>query len=97
MFNYALLWGIIGNGGERMGYIAPVRNELYTLYANRILHRAYRYAKTQPVSRSVLQAEINRHEKFQGYSNPKRTISDKHIQKLLTELTGKGSNINELI
>ncbi|MBE4909445.1 hypothetical protein IMZ08_15440 [Bacillus luteolus] len=80
-----------------MGYIAPIHHEQYTQYANRLLLRNYNYTTIQPVARSFMHSKVyTPHETPQEIKKQSSNV-DKEANNLITELTGKGRFINELI
>ncbi|MDF0727962.1 hypothetical protein PY093_14890 [Cytobacillus sp. S13-E01] len=80
-----------------MGYIAPVNHEQYTQYANRTIHRKYNYMKLAPVQRSFLSSHTNRPNEIVLESRKETANMTKEVDRVLTELTGKGLFVNELI
>ncbi|QOR67650.1 hypothetical protein IM538_05780 [Cytobacillus suaedae] len=80
-----------------MGYIAPIHHEQYTQYANRLLLRNYNYTTLQPVARSYMHSKAyTPHESPLDNKKQSSTMANE-ADTLITELTGKGQYINELI
>lgn len=80
-----------------MGYIAPIHHEQYTQYANRILLRNNNYTTLQPVARSYMHSKAYTPHESPLENKKLSSTMDKDADNLITELTGKGRYINELI
>lgn len=81
-----------------MGYIAPIHHEQYSQYANRLILREYNYTKLQPVARSYMHSKVfTPHDELPRKAKRQSSKENKVLDKFLTEITGKGQYINELI
>ncbi|WP_349410306.1 hypothetical protein [Pseudalkalibacillus sp. SCS-8] len=80
-----------------MGYVPPYISDQRMIYGSRDqdVYSTLKY-KLEPVERAHFK---NVSEKMNEMERPGRMKSDhqKPFQKILTELTGKGSNVNEIV
>jgi hypothetical protein len=79
-----------------MGYIVPVNHEQYTQYANRLIPVKQDHLELTPIKRTSLASAFVKKEHY--IASEKNSLKEnKEMQKILSNLTGKGYVINEWI
>lgn len=94
-----------------MGYIAPITNYQYSQYAERVISKGYDPYRFVPINRikpstnpqeyhqsfNEKTSFVNRHKVTQEQIDSRTIYNRDRIEKLQSELTGKGIYYNESI